>query len=183
MAGIGNEPGWVIGGSGFLGTAVVSSAVASGVAVTSVGRAPSRVAGVPSLTLDVAGLDGHLEELFQDRQPPWSVLCTALPSVAACEQDPDLARRLNVVLPQRLARLSHKLGSRLVHISTDNVFDGEPSRATGFREDDETRPLSLYGATKREGELAVSNEDPGALVVRLPLLFGDSRGRGTGGER
>ncbi len=61
-----------------------------------------------------------------------------------------------------------------MHISSDLVFGGEPGPATGYREDDPTAALSVYGRTKADGEERVLAANPNALVCRLPLLYGDS---------
>src|SRR6185436_5478584 len=65
------------------------------------------------------------------------------------------------------------LGARLIQISTDYVFDG--TKATPYDEDDKPAPIQVYGASKRDGELAILAEDPGALIVRTFFLFGPGR--------
>jgi dTDP-4-dehydrorhamnose reductase len=92
--------------------------------------------------------------------------------LADCEREPDLARQVNVWLPQRFAE---RFGARLLHVSTDMVFDGG---AAPYGEGDAVAPRSIYGCTKAEGEQWVHRH--GARVVRLPLLFGpDAHGRGA----
>lgn len=113
-------------------------------------------------------------------RPRCIVNCAALSRIGDCERDPPLARRLNVDAPAEIARWCAAHGARFVHVSTDLVFGGEPPRATGYRDDDPTDPRSTYGRTKRDGELAVLAANERALVVRLPLLFGESFGRGLG---
>lgn len=113
-------------------------------------------------------------------RPRYVVNCAALSRIGDCERDPPLARRLNVDAPAEIARWCATHGARFVHVSTDLVFGGEPPRASGYRDDDPTDPRSTYGLTKREGELAVLAANERALVVRLPLLFGESFGRGLG---
>lgn len=92
----------------------------------------------------------------------------AVSSVAAALPDPGRARRINVVATGDLARLSMRLGARFVYTSTDMVFDGE---GAPYAEAHEPSPLSVYGRSKLEGELAARN-NPNALIVRLPLLYG-----------
>jgi dTDP-4-dehydrorhamnose reductase len=98
-----------------------------------------------------------------------------------CEADPDAARRANVELPARVGAWCAAHGARLVHVSTDLVFGaaGRPP-AGGFHEEDPVAPTNLYGRTKADGERAVLDAHPAALVARLPLLYGDSFGRGLG---
>ena len=80
---------------------------------------------------------------------------------------------MNAEAPRALARLSHRRGLRLVHLSTDYVFDGEAREP--YREDAEPRPLSCYGRSKLQGERAVKECAPDALVVRTAWLFGRGR--------
>lgn len=136
---------------------------------------------VELLALDATapGLEGRLDELA----PARIVCCAALSRIDECERQPELAERVNCELPRRLARWSAAHGARLVHVSTDLVFGARPPAqrgAGGFVESDPPAPLCVYGASKAGGEAAVLCADPRALVVRLPLLFGDSGGRGLG---
>ncbi|MEZ6004952.1 MAG: SDR family oxidoreductase [Planctomycetota bacterium] len=124
--------------------------------------------------------EGALEDLFERCAPERVVLAAALARAAACEADPELARRMNAELPGRVAARCHAAGIRFVFVSTDQVFGGEPAPKKGFRESDTPAPVSVYGHSKRAGEVAVLAADPQALVVRLPLLYGDSGGRGLG---
>lgn len=126
-----------------------------------------------------AELEG-LEGVIARAQPDAVLCCTALSSIRACEEQPQVAQRLNVELPSDLARISRRLGLRTIHISTDLVFDGRQVPPGGYGELDEPHPLSRYGQSKWMGERAVLEADPGALVVRAPLLWGESFGRGRG---
>jgi dTDP-4-dehydrorhamnose reductase len=78
--------------------------------------------------------------------------------------------RLNVDLPRRLAEQCRRLGTYLVHISTDYVFDGTKSTAP-YAEDDATRALCWYAETKLRGEQAVLGTDPTACVTRIEMPF------------
>ena len=106
--------------------------------------------------------------------PDAIVNCAAISEMARCEADPAAAHRLNVGLPQRLAELAHHLGARCVHVSSEQVFDGNhaPYRAT-----DPVAPLSVYARQKVESEQAVAAAAPAtAVTVRAPLLLGRSPG-------
>lgn len=93
--------------------------------------------------------------------------------VDGAERDPEGARRLNAALPAALARAAVATGARLVHVSTDYVFDGE---AVGPRvETDPASPLGVYGRTKLEGERAVLTVAPDSVVVRTAWLVGPDR--------
>jgi dTDP-4-dehydrorhamnose reductase len=109
---------------------------------------------------------GALEKLIDERQPEWVINCAALANLEACEANPALAKKLNSELPENLANYVAKGGARLVHLSTDAVFDGKNGNYT---EGDEPNPLSLYARTKLRGEQAVLAANPEAIVARVNL--------------
>ena len=170
----------VLGASGFLGTALLERA---GPRAVGVARAAGGPAGARAdrgwRSLDVT-VPGALEDLLDELRPAAVVNAAALARADVCEREPEGAARLNVELPRRLATWTAAHGARLVHVSTDLVFGGRPPRGERYDEGDPPAPLHVYGRTKAAGEEAVLAADPGALVARLPLLFGDSRGRGLG---
>jgi dTDP-4-dehydrorhamnose reductase len=94
----------------------------------------------------------------------------AMTDVDGCERDPAAARRANVDGPRTLATVCREAGVRLVHVSTDFVFDGRKREPYTF--EDAPNPLSVYGATKLEGEDAVREICDDALVVRVAWVFG-----------
>jgi dTDP-4-dehydrorhamnose reductase len=187
----------VLGGSGFLGAHVVAAATEAARArgesthgageVVSAGRrepfvAPAAAPGAARArwTLFDALHAGAIERLCDDVQPARAIVCTALSTIPECESYPGLARALNVELPQSLARWCASRGARAILVSTDLVFGAVPPPATGFDESARVAPVSEYGRAKARGESAFLDAHPGALVVRLPLLFGDSGGRDLG---
>ncbi len=110
---------------------------------------------------------GAVERLLDETQPDWVIHCAALAILDACEADPHLARQLNTDLPRTLARHVARGGARLVHISTDSVFDGLRG---GYTEEDIPAPIGVYSQTKRDGELAVAEEDPTAIIARVVII-------------
>lgn len=96
-----------------------------------------------------------------------------LTSPDACEAQPEKARFANADGPQALAEACQARGARMIHFSTDHVFSGEPHDL--WHEHDETRPVNLYGRTKREGEKAVLKACADALVARVSWLFGPDK--------
>ena len=172
----------VLGASGFLGVHLVEAALDLGQCVHAVSRRGPGGADSPRLVWHRADLvePGALEALLDRERPEAVVLAAAVSRVDEAERDPDAARRLNAEVPGRLGQLAAERGLRALLISTDQVFGAEPPPPGGFWEGTPTGPLSVYGATKAVGEAAFLSAHPGGLVVRLPLLFGDSRGRGLG---
>ena len=113
------------------------------------------------LCLDLSRLD-EIQEGVRRAQPDVVVHAAALSSHEACENDPDLARLINVEVTDRLAQSAEYVGARFILISTDAVFDGKRGN---YREDDEVSPFSVYGETKLLGERrAIEATD--ALVLR-----------------
>lgn len=91
--------------------------------------------------------------------------CAAYTAVDKAEDDIDLATKINVDGPRNLA----KTGAKIIHISTDYVFDGMGH--VPYSPDDKTNPISVYGKTKRAGELAVLENAPVAVVIRTAWLY------------
>ncbi|MEM7516269.1 MAG: sugar nucleotide-binding protein, partial [Planctomycetota bacterium] len=137
-------------------------------------RSGRTLAGGRRLEAVRAELEGETEELLDELRPQVVLNAIALPSLAACEEEPDAARALNVDFPERIAGWTDRNNARFVHVSTDLVFGGRPPRSIGYTEDDPAEPLSVYGASKLRGERRVLEANPLAVVCRLPLLFGPS---------
>jgi dTDP-4-dehydrorhamnose reductase len=117
--------------------------------------------------LDVTNAE-HVRGVMASFRPAVVFHCAAFTKVDLCETDP-AAQAVNADAVASVAAACGKAGAKLVHVSTDFVFDGK--KGTPYVEEDAAAPLSAYGRTKREGEehaLAA----PGALVVRASWLFG-----------
>jgi dTDP-4-dehydrorhamnose reductase len=104
---------------------------------------------------------------------------TAWNRVDAAEAEPERAFAVNAHAPRTLARAASDVGARLVHVSTDYVFDGSSPRP--YSENDEPRPLSVYGASKLEGERNVL-AGPEHLVVRTSGVLGRAGSAQKGGS-
>lgn len=93
----------------------------------------------------------------------------AFNAVDAAETNADEATAVNAVAPGTIAMASRAAGARMVHLSTDYVFDGNTARP--YRAGDRPNPLSVYGRTKLAGEEAVLKADPTSLVVRTCWIY------------
>src|SRR5262249_53922299 len=114
---------------------------------------------------------GAVRRAFAAARPDVVLHAAALPRVSDCHRDPGAARRVNVTATATLADLTERAGARLVHISTDMVFDGE---AAPYAEDAARAPLRVYGRTKAGAEAVVLAGRRNA-APRVSLLFGPSR--------
>jgi dTDP-4-dehydrorhamnose reductase len=124
-------------------------------------------------------VEGAVERLLDHLQPEWVINCAALADLEACETDQDKAEQLNTILPEKLARYVAKGGARLVHVSTDAVFDGIRGQ---YSENDKPNPLSVYARTKLAGENAVQQVAPGALIARVNMFGWSLSGKRSLGE-
>jgi dTDP-4-dehydrorhamnose reductase len=141
----------VTGGDGQLGRALAGSSP-PGVELTTLARKE----------LDIADPDA-VEETVTRVGPDIIVNAAAYTAVDRAESEPELARKVNTQGPEYLAKSARTCGSRLIHVSTDFVFDGRSS--SPYRPQDATAPLGVYGLTKRDGELAVLENLPERSVV------------------
>jgi dTDP-4-dehydrorhamnose reductase len=151
----------VTGASGYLGRAILASSEPPVIA-TRVSSAEPAGPALEWLRLDVRDA-AAVEELFE-RVRPAAVIHTAYR-----QQGPD-AWDTNVAGSSNVAVAAARGGARLVHVSTDVVFDGAGTRP--YREDDEPQPVTDYGRSKLEGEREVLAAHPDALVVRTSLMVG-----------
>lgn len=99
--------------------------------------------------------------------------CLAMTAVDCCEDDKDRAYKLNGLVPKNLVKLSKKLDSLLVHISTDYVFNG--GKNVPYLEDDIPFPINEYGKSKLLGEEYIIKELEKYIIVRTAWLYGDGK--------
>lgn len=163
----------ITGASGLVGSAVARAAVRRGHKVVGiVGRYEGEIPGVSQrLKVDLADVVAT-QRVVLDEFPDAIVNAAALSSPAACAKEPSLSYVLNVSLPAMLAQLAHHLSARLVHFSSEQVFDGTKPP---YSVESTPHAINLYAKQKLESEQAVIEAAPGyACVVRLPLLLGNS---------
>ena len=111
-----------------------------------------------------------LRMLVRSYRPTVIVNAVAYTAVDQAEMDVERATAVNSIAPGELATEAAAIGAVLVHFSTDYVFDG--SKASPYVETDETAPLSVYGRSKRDGELAVQQRCDRHLILRTSWVFG-----------
>ena len=115
---------------------------------------------------DYWGTRWELERLHADVV----VNCAAFTDVDGCETQAEKAFQVNAEGPGNLARACTEVGARIVHLSTDFVFDG--SGETPYREQDPTNPQSVYARSKLEGEQQVTAGNPDHVILRCAWLYG-----------
>ncbi len=130
-----------------------------------------RVTAVDIEDLDItdpAGVDAYIKH----HRPEVIVNCAAFTQVDDCETNRESARQVNVNGPDNLALCAARYKARLVHISTDYVFDGKKPVPNPYKEADRPNPLSHYGRTKFEGEQAVLKYAGSFIILRTAWLYG-----------
>ena len=151
----------VLGAGGRLGAALVREF-----------RPKYDLAGLNHAQLDLASLDdvrGKLGAMNFDVL----INAAAFTNVDACETERDRAFLINAEAPGVLTEICNAKGAKLIHFSTDYVFDGE--KRAPYSEEDRANPISFYGESKLAGEKNVLASENGYLVVRVSWVFGPDR--------
>ena len=118
-----------------------------------------------------------VQRLLDQTQPDWVIHCAALANLEACEENPQQAQQLNTEIPKILAEYVARGGARLLHVSTDAVFDGRKATGASYGEQDLPNPTSIYARTKLEAEQAVAFANPQAIVARVNLFGWSLKGK------
>ncbi len=113
---------------------------------------------------------GRVREVMASCKPQVVFNAAAYTNVDRAEDEPDDAFRANAIGPEVLARACHDVGAKLIHYSTDFVFDGEQPRS--YDEFDPTSPMGLYGRSKVAGEQLAMAASPRVFVMRVGCLYG-----------
>jgi len=108
---------------------------------------------------------------FNAIQPDIVINCAAYTAVDKAEQDQIIADAINHKAIATLASLCQHSGAKLVHVSTDYVFDG--TSPVAYKEDDKPNPKSVYGATKLAGEIACSQNCPESIIIRTAWVYSE----------
>jgi dTDP-4-dehydrorhamnose reductase len=116
----------------------------------------------------------QIRQAVTDARPDWVINCAAYTQVDKAESDAATAFRINRDGAEYLAQAVSRSGGRMLHVSTDYVFDGQQDWP--YRETDVTKPKSVYGRSKLAGEQAVLAALPAAIVLRTAWVYG-VRGR------
>ncbi|MDA8415157.1 MAG: dTDP-4-dehydrorhamnose reductase [Desulfobacteraceae bacterium] len=124
--------------------------------------------GVDVDEVDITSLEST-ERIVRTLKPEIVINCAAYTDVDGCESNAETAMQVNGEGVAHLAMASREIGARLVHVSTDYVFDG--GKGSPYVEDDATRPLGVYGESKLAGELNAAF-NPDHLIVRTQWLYG-----------
>lgn len=132
---------------------------------------------VELILTDVADLDitdnAQVLQFVREHKPQVIMNCAAHTAVDLCEEQWDLAYRINAIGPRNLAIAATQTGAKLMHISTDYVFSGDGDHP--YTEFDPVGPNSAYGKTKLEGERFVQQFAKNYFIIRTAWLYGDGK--------
>jgi len=121
--------------------------------------------------LDIISWDKVIMSIDQ-LSPDIILNCADFTNVDECEKDKKLAERINVEGPRNLAQGAARYDKIIVHISSDLIFNGRKRLPQPYFEDDPTSPLSRYGLTKTESEMAVKQNTPHYIIIRAGWIYG-----------
>lgn len=129
----------------------------------------TEVVGVDVDEMDITD-EAAVRSVILGAAPDAVIHCAAYTAVDAAEDNEEMCRRVNADGTRYIASVCKELDIKMLYISTDYVFDGQGTRP--WEPDDERKPLSVYGQTKYEGELAVQNTLDKYFIVRITWTFG-----------
>ena len=119
---------------------------------------------------DKVAVEAFVQQNFSSTSLQWIINCAAYTAVDKAEDEPTIAQKLNADALINICTAAKKYGARLIHFSTDYVFDG--TSAVPYTEADSTHPQSVYGRTKLQGEQNIIGLLPEHYIIRTAWLYG-----------
>jgi dTDP-4-dehydrorhamnose reductase len=162
------EVTWIIGYKGMLGAELSALFLKMWI--------PHIVSGRDTDITNMASLKAFAES---QKKIEWIVNCAAYKPADKAEDDPDRYRTVNSAGAANVAKIAKKIRAKLIHISADSVFNGkgvyseELCGLRPYRETDETDPVGIFGIMKRDGELAVMENNRASYIIRTAWLYGN----------
>lgn len=153
---------WVSGANGQLGTAINEI----------VDPLKVEILNTDVEELDITDIDEVLGFAEMSR-PDVIINCAAITDVALCEENPELAYKVNALGARNLSLAARKMRAKMIQISTDDVFDGE--RTEPYCEFDDTNPKTVYGRSKRAGENYVKEFTEKHFIIRSNWMYGKGK--------
>lgn len=157
----------ILGVSGLTGYKIAKNASSKYDVYGTYNVRPAKLENCTTLKLDLIQAD-HVYKIFAEIKPDIVVNTTALHNVDYCEENKNQATQVNMEIVRTLYDNSEKFNSRLVHMSTDYVFDGKATRP--YTESDKALPISVYGQSKLDGENVIAESNH--VVIRPSVVYG-----------
>lgn len=149
---------WLIGNKGMLGREVEALLEKEGLTYIASDQ-----------EIDITNLD-ELRIFSADKSISWVINCAAYTAVDKAEDEPDLAFKINADGPNNIAEIAKNKGAKLIHISTDYIFDG--TKVGAYVETDPPHPLGVYGQSKYQGEVNIAETLSEFFIIRTAWLYG-----------
>ncbi len=121
------------------------------------------------IEIDITDID-CLKKFVNEKQIEWIINCAAYTAVDKAEEEPEKAFRLNADGALNIAKIALDKGAKLIHISTDYVFDGEKQEP--YTENDSPNPVGIYGKSKLQGEENIRKTLKEYFIIRTAWLYG-----------
>lgn len=121
------------------------------------------------IEIDITNLS-NLREFVKDKKIDWIINCSAYTAVDRAEDEKDIAFKINSEGVYNIAAIAKEIGSKLIHISTDYVFNGE--KKNPYSESDQPNPIGVYGRSKLEGERKIRELIENYFIIRTSWLYG-----------
>lgn len=150
---------WILGAKGQLGGALIEHCLKSKIPFVASDREQADIT-----------LLNQLKQLAKKNQCTHVINCAAYTNVDLAEKEPAKAHAVNAIGPENLGILGKEFNLKIIHVSTDYVFDGKKGQP--YTEIDVPHPLGVYGKTKFEGEERLTAIFPKACIVRSSWIFG-----------
>ncbi|MHA1788201.1 MAG: dTDP-4-dehydrorhamnose reductase [Candidatus Helarchaeota archaeon] len=162
----------ITGSTGLLGTKLVTNLETEHNIYPTYNTNPSKHPNAVKLDL----LDSlSLETTLQTIKPDVIIHSAAMTHVDQCEQNPKLAEKINYQSTKTITTNAKKLGSHLIFISTDYVFDGEKGN---YKETDQPNPINVYGKTKYNAEQFILEQEIESTIIRPSVIYGNTSASG-----
>ena len=149
---------WIIGCNGMLGQELTALCKEKHIDYTGTDR-----------ECDITDIEA-LRSYAKGKNPGWIVNCSAYTAVDKAEDEEPIALKINAAGAGNIASIAAECGAKLLHISTDYVFNGKGTHP--YREEDPVGPVSAYGRTKLAGETLVEKNCPAHVIIRTAWLYG-----------
>lgn len=162
---------WLIGCKGMLGTEVANQLKQNNISFIGTDSEVD-ITDFQALSEYVTDFEkkSYLQYDNSDRHIKWIINCAAYTNVEYSEEQPELAKLINSTGALNIARVARNIGAKLIHISTDYVFNGKKKQP--YTEEDVKNPINIYGKSKAEGETLIQKEMNQYYIIRTSWLYG-----------
>jgi dTDP-4-dehydrorhamnose reductase len=162
----------IIGGSGFVSTNLIKYLPKDWEIFATYNSNILKNEKLKSFKIDLLDNPKEIIPIIQNIEPDYIVDTVAFPSVDFCEENHSIADKLHIDATKIISKISNKINSKLLFLSTDAVFEGELNKK--YLETDITKPVNYYGFTKLKAEEIVLSTSKNNVVLRTAVIYGNN---------